>query len=1059
LEKSRSYSTLEGSILVKKIRGAIVPSICLILAVTGCVFGQADANKGQITGTIFDPKQAAIPNAKITITNITTNAVREITSGPAGEYRAVLLEPGQYDVRVEAPGFAPTELKGVTVNVGSAIELPVTLAVGTTVTTIEVTAEAEAVVLPSPTSIINTEAIENLPINGRRFTDFAALTPTVQIDPQRGSISFAAQRGINGNVMMDGTDYNNPFFGGMRGGERSGYIPTVPQSAIQEFQVVTTGYGPEYGRSTGGIVNAVSKSGANEYHGEAFYQIRPRPTAEENPFIPTIRATPGITVGETREQLQQYGGGMGGAFIKDKLFWYAAAERQATDVPRQVFFQSIAGITPTPSTQEAISFYQSQAGPLTSTNNGSVVSGRLDYQMANGSRLTARFNYNDASAANAITTGAPLLIVDNRALSGSGTELDRTYTGIAQYTRILNANMVNDLRFSGTYELRPRTSNSAIPNVSNAIGNFGARNFLPTTEDDSRYQVVDGLTVLHGEHAMKFGGDYSYLHTYQEFGFNQFGSITFGTSDIPTLLKVMSVAPGQNRFDDTTVRYALQIGNRLADYNMHQIALYAQDAWKITPQFQINYGVRWEGQVNPQAVATNTAVVQAMQSTSFPLNGKFDPSTLHNNMNQWMPRFGFTYSPFKGSTKTVLRGHAGLFYAATPMVTFTGTNNNFRLPPGDLSISYIPAANGPTVYQVFKQAGVDLNTATLGNLPILTPTQLTNSLAALTGSAPNPFLQASFTGTANDYQNPRAFQAGFGGDQNFGHGWVASAQLNYVNTVHLERNRDYNLPQPTLRAADGRWVFNRNNRPLPQYGQLTIRESSARSMYRGLTLSVRNTSLKHVQFGAEYTAAQAYSDDDNERSAGGFVYDNPANFKPEYGYANLDVRNSFSAYAVSHLPWGFIISGDFSAASGQPIDPIASADINGDGSTSDRAYQAIGVPFTRNSFRNRGWKSLNLRFIKEFRVHEKYRFQLSAELFNAFNWDNVIIGSSANSGANNANTIYGPGINANGTVAAARTDANGPTFMRLKLPNGLYDANNGQVGLPFQAQFGARFFF
>jgi len=201
--------------------------------------------------------------------------------------------------------------------------------------------------------------------------------------------------------------------------------------------------------------------------------------------------------------------------------------------------------------------------------------------------------------------------------------------------------------------------------------------------------------------------------------------------------------------------------------------------------------------------------------------------------------------------------------------------------------------------------------------------------------------------------------------------------------------------------------------------------------------------------------AQAYSDDDNERSASGFTYDSPTNCKPEYGYANLDIRNNFASYAVARMPWGVILSGNFSASSGQPIDPIAGSDLNGDGSTSDRGYQAAGIPFQRNSFRNRGWKTVNLRVLKDFRLSEKYRLQLSAEMFNLFNWDNVIIGSAAT----NANTIYGAGINADGSVAAPRSDANGPTFMRLKLPSGLYDSNNGQVGLPFQSQFGVRFFF
>jgi hypothetical protein len=328
-------------------------------------------------------------------------------------------------------------------------------------------------------------------------------------------------------------------------------------------------------------------------------------------------------------------------------------------------------------------------------------------------------------------------------------------------------------------------------------------------------------------------------------------------------------------------------------------------------------------------------------------------------------------------------------------------------------------------------------------------------LAQLTGATPNPFLQASFTGTANDYQNPRAFQAGLGLDQEAGHGWVFGAQLNYVNTVHLERNRDYNLPFPTLRAADGRYIYARGNRPLTTYSSITIRESSARSMYRGLTLSVRNTTLKRVQLGLQYTVAQSYSDDDNERSAGGYVYDNPTNFRAEYGYSNLDIRSQFAGYAVGKLPWGIQLSGTFTASTGQPIDPAAGSDVNGDGSTSDRAFKSVGVPFERNAFRNRGFKTVNLRVLKDIKFGEKARLQLSGEMFNLFNFDNVIIGGAVST----TNFIYGLGVNADGSAAPARTDALGPTFMRLKRPDGRYDANNYQIGTPFQVQFGVRFFF
>src|SRR5712691_1980287 len=235
------------------------------------LWAQADANKGQIAGTVFDPNQAAVPGAKVVIKNTSTGASREIMSNDAGEFRAVLVDPGTYEVTVDKSGFSQALLKDVVVPVGTAVNLPVVLQVGTTIQTIEVSATLTNADMPAPSTVINTQAIENLPINGRRFQDFATLTPTVQVDTERGQLSFLGQRGINSNVMVDGADYNNPFFGGIRGGERSNSIITVPQSSVQEFQAVTAGYTAEYGRSSGGLLNVITKSGANALHGESFY--------------------------------------------------------------------------------------------------------------------------------------------------------------------------------------------------------------------------------------------------------------------------------------------------------------------------------------------------------------------------------------------------------------------------------------------------------------------------------------------------------------------------------------------------------------------------------------------------------------------------------------------------------------------------------------------------------------------------------------------------------------------------------------------------------------------
>ncbi len=193
--------------------------------------------------------------------------------------------------------------------------------------------------------------------------------------------------------------------------------------------------------------------------------------------------------------------------MKNKLFWFAAAERQISRLPRTVFFATLVGVPATAQNQEALNFYQTQQQGFKSTNDGTATTGRLDYQAANGDRVTARLNFSDANADNAITTGAPLPTIDTRALSGTGAEKDRTYTGIAQYTKIMGTSMVNDLRFSGTHEDRPRSSNSTIPNVTNNIGNFGPLNFLPTVQDDTRYQINNGASLTHGARTFKIGGD------------------------------------------------------------------------------------------------------------------------------------------------------------------------------------------------------------------------------------------------------------------------------------------------------------------------------------------------------------------------------------------------------------------------------------------------------------------------------------------------------------------------------------------------------------------------
>lgn len=1024
-------------------RSTLLAAIAVLLCVFSA-FPQADANKAQLSGTVTDPSGSAVAAAAVKITNTATGFVRETQTGSDGVYRAVQLDPGAYEVTITSQGFSPTTLKNVVLNVGSTANFDVRLEVSGTEVSIEVSETLINIALPAPTTTLTGTAIRDLPINGRRFQDFAAITPTVQVEPQRQQLSFAGQRGVNSNIMVDGADYNQPFFGGIRGGERSNFNFTLPQSAVQEFQAVATGYAAEYGRSTGGVLNVITKTGGNEWHGDGFYQNRNRELSRNNP----------IFLRKPSETLQQWGGSVGGPLKRERLFLFGAYEQQKADTPREVFFGQLAGLTATDATREALEFFRSQQVPFKQDNRAVASTVRSDYQFANGSRLTLRYNFSDSVENNAVSVGGALNPFTNAALSNEGTEKNRTHFGTAQLTSLFGARVVNDLKFSTTYEVRPRLANSESPTVSaGVIGAFGARSFLPTIQDDTRIQVTDSLSILAGRHSIKFGVDYSHLKTFQTFGFNQFGSFSIAGANVAQILDILGTGGTiPNRFDSTAVTYTRQIGNLIADFKAQQMAFFVQDSWRVSSNFTLDLGLRWEGQYNPAVEANNTALVNRIQGVVFPNNKRLDVTKIPDVTNQWAPRAGFAYRPLANSNRLVIRAHSGLFYAATPLLLYSGATNNFRIPPGDVSLQLTPIGSN-TVYQQLRAAGVDLNTSSLGALPVI-PVEVVQraSALALGGTGRDPFVGANVTTMAPDFRNPRSFQYGIGADWEIMDGFVAGVQYNYVNSVWLHRNAEWNRPFPTIRANDAsRLPFyglrSGRTRWIPEVGQVTVRQSDAQSMFRGVTFQTQYRGRK-FQWGAFYTVAEAFSDDDSERDAGGVNHVNPLDFRPEYNYSSLDIRHQFNTYGLYRLPWGFEVSGVLRMRSGLPLDARTGADTNEDLQNNDRPLLEPGVYMPRNFFRNRKFINNDLRVLKSFRLKgENVRVQLSAEFFNLFNVDNVVFGNNAR--------IFGLGLTTAGTPAPVDS-----RFQRLRNAQGGYDAaTTQQLGNPFQAQFGIRFFF
>ena len=983
-------------------RKLLSTTLCLlVIALSGAsVDAQSQATTGEVNGRVTDAQGGVLPGASVSLKNPATGYNRTVTTGPEGYYVAPLLPPGGYDVTYEMNGLQRVNRKA-NVTVGSSVTLNVALGVGGVKEELTVVGEAPLVETSSSvrTSTLDQTAIENLPINGRRFQDFITLTPTVQVDPQRGQLSFSGQRGINSNVSVDGADFNQPFFGGIRGGERSNNAFTIPQEAIQEFQVAAAGYTAEFGRSTGGLVNAITKTGTNSFRGSAFYLNRNRDWAEKNAF--------GQAAAPTQ---QQFGGSVGGPIQKDKLFFFAAFEKQLFKNTRQVLFDRLAGFTPNASQLEAYDYYKSLETSFDATNDAWTGLGRLDYQVNNANRFSLRYSHSDNRALNSNATGNALDPNTISALSNNGTEKDSTNIVVGQFTSTLRPTLLLEVRGQWAREVRPREANAISPPVYTGIGRFGTVQFLPTTQFDRRYQAAVNLSWIKGRHAVKVGTEYNHVFADQTFGFNQFGFFNFAGGDNATILDVLGVGGTvPNRFDSSIVTYQRQLGNLALAFSTDEVAVFAQDNWKVRPNLTINAGLRWEGTFNPTPDASNTTMLNQVKGFQFPNGRTNDPSAkIPSQLDQFGPRIGFAWDPANDG-KMAIRGYSGIYYARTPALLYAGPMNNYRNPPGDLSLQLpltVPAGNpNSTVYRQLLLIGIDLNRTPLNQLPILTLAQVQQIGSAL-GLSVNPFFGAQPISMDNDFKNPRSFQLGLGAERQLLGGVTVGIDGSLVKTTRLQRNREFNLPLPVIRANDPaqRPFFGLTTgtaRPLSTLGSIQVREATARSTYRGVTISSKLI-RKRINANLYYTLSKSESNDDNERDSGGPQYENTYNLDPEWGPARLDRTHQFNGYAVLFLPLGFDVSTGFKFLSGRPIDATINSDANGDrvfstgvNGATDRPYHGPGQPFQRNEFRNQPYKEVNLRLQWKLDLKNNRKLILSADAFNVFNWDNLELAGSA----------------------------------------------------------------
>jgi hypothetical protein len=487
--------------------------VASFFCVTRNVWAQAQITTGSIQGTVVDEKGGAVPDASVEVKNFDTNLTKMTTTGSEGQYQFLALPPGRYSVTIAKSGFATIVEQNAVLTVGQTMSLPVTVKVSAAAEQIEVTAEPTVVdtVDSVSSSTLNEIAVENTPVLGRKFEDLLTLTPGVGIvqGPDGDEINFNGQRGIFNNISMDGGDYNNGFFGEQLGGQRAAIDITL--DAVKEFQVVAAGANAEYGRTAGGIVNVITKSGTNTIHGSAFeYQRLEALSSHTSDGKPL-----------TDFRREQFGGTLGGPIIKDKMFFFGAGEGIFENLTRDNLSAPLGTCpvtAPVVGVDDAaigsnaecqrialLNFYktnfnQTEGNPVNHPVRNGTGLGRFDWTVTPKNSFSVSYDYDYSKNTNQ-TFDVPTYGDSANGIEGPS----KIQTMNSNLFTTVSPTLLNEFHFTYGRENRPRaaTNTSAVPDTG--IGffpsfRFGEPFFLEPTVDEVfwRTDVHDNFSIIHG---------------------------------------------------------------------------------------------------------------------------------------------------------------------------------------------------------------------------------------------------------------------------------------------------------------------------------------------------------------------------------------------------------------------------------------------------------------------------------------------------------------------------------------------------------------------------------